>query len=139
MGVYATFDMKYDITLRSDIERLIDAFYEKVKADPVIGYIFNDIARVDWPRHLPIMYDFWEFLLLNGKNYTGNPIQKHFDLHEKHPLRAEHFDRWLVLFQATVDELFAGPVADDAKGRAAAIAGVWKPKFIHPGGIGKLS
>lgn len=131
--------MKPDITTRDDIKYLIDTFYEKVKADPVIGYIFNDIAHVDWPKHLPVMYDFWEFLLLNGKNYTGNPIQKHFDLHDKHPLTAEHFDRWLVLFQATVDELFSGQTADEAKNRAAAIAGVWKPKFVHLGGIGKLS
>jgi len=139
MGDYVTFDMKPDITHRSDIKLTIDTFYEKVKADPVIGYIFNDIAHVDWPKHLPVMYDFWEFLLLNGKNYTGNPIQKHFDLHDKHPLTAEHFDRWLVLFQTTVEELFSGPVADEAKNRAAAIAGVWKPKFVHLGGIGKLN
>lgn len=139
MGAYAIFNMKPDISDKSDIKILIDAFYEKVKADRVIGYIFTDIAHVDWPRHLPVMYDFWEFLLLNGKNYTGNPIQKHFDLHEKHPLQAEHFDQWLSLFQSTVDELFSGPVADEAKSRAAAIAGVWKPKFVHPGGIGKVS
>ena len=130
---------KPDIFDRQDIKLLIDTFYEKVKSDPVIGYIFNDIARVDWPRHLPVMYDFWEFLLLSGKNYTGNPIQKHFDLHEKHPLRAEHFDRWLALFLSAVDDLFSGPVADEAKNRATGIAGVWKPKFVHPGGIGKIS
>lgn len=131
--------MQPDIATREDIQLLINTFYEKVKADPVIGYIFNDIARVDWPKHLPVMYDFWEFLLLNGKNYGGNPIQKHFDLHDKHPLTAEHFDRWLALFLGTADELFSGPVADEAKNRAAAIAGVWKPKFVHPGGIGRLS
>ena len=121
--------MKTDITTRADIERLIDAFYDHVKADPLIGYIFNDIARVDWSHHLPVMYDFWEFLLLNGENYRSNPIQKHFDLHAKHRLRAEHFDRWLSLFQSTVDEHFAGPRADDAKFRAYAIAETWKPKF----------
>ena len=121
--------MLHDITTRADIERLIDTFYERVKADPLIGYIFNEVARVDWAHHLPIMYDFWEFLLLSGENYRGNPIQKHFDLHAKHALRPEHFDRWLALFQATVDELFAGRRADDAKFRAYAIAETWKPKF----------
>ena len=131
--------MQPDISTREDIQLLINTFYEKVKVDPVIGYIFNDIARVDWPKHLPVMYDFWEFLLLNGKNYGGNPIQKHFDLHDKHPLTAEHFDRWLALFLSTADELFSGPVADEAKHRAAAIAGVWKPKFVHPGGIGRMA
>jgi hypothetical protein len=54
MGDYVIFNMKPDITHRSDIKRLIDTFYEKVKADSVIGYIFNDIAHVDWPKHLPV-------------------------------------------------------------------------------------
>lgn len=121
--------MKPDIKFREDIEILINTFYEKVKADPLIGFIFNDVARVDWPQHLPVMYDFWEFLLLDGRNYTGNPIQKHLDLHLKEPLRAEYFDRWLSLFQATVDELFSGQKADDAKFRAYAISETWKPKF----------
>jgi hemoglobin len=128
---------KTDISAAADIKILIDAFYAKVQADDVIGYIFNDIAKVDWAHHLPVMYAFWEFLLLgNADAYRGNPIQKHFDLHQKHPLKAEHFDRWVALFQATVDELFAGPAADNAKFRAWAIAETWKPKF--DGGIGVI-
>ncbi|TNE50970.1 MAG: group III truncated hemoglobin [Bacteroidetes bacterium] len=126
---------KPDITFRSDIEQLVDRFYDKVKADPVIGYIFTEIVQVDWPKHLPVMYNFWEFLLLQGKNYQGNPIEKHFDLHRLHPLTADHFDRWLMLFQGTVDDLFAGPVADDAKFRAYAIAETWKPKFTGGHGV----
>lgn len=122
--------MKPDIVHSADVKALIDAFYAKVQKDEVIGYIFNDIAQVDWPHHLPVMYAFWGFLLLgNADSYRGNPIQKHFDLHQKHPLKAEHFDRWVTLFQTTVDELFAGPTADNAKFRAFAIAETWKPKF----------
>lgn len=122
-----------DISSPADIKTLIDAFYAKVQADDVLGHIFNEVAQVDWPHHLPIMYAFWEFLLLgNADAYRGNPIQKHIDLHQKHPLKAEHFDRWLSLFQATVDEHFSGPVADDAKLRAWAIAETWKPKFDGP-------
>ncbi|MCW5922305.1 MAG: group III truncated hemoglobin [Saprospiraceae bacterium] len=122
-----------DISSPADIKTLIDAFYAKVQADDVLGHIFNEVAQVNWPHHLPIMYAFWEFLLLgNADAYRGNPIQKHVDLHQKHPLKAEHFDRWLSLFQATVDEHFTGPVADDAKFRAWAIAETWKPKFDGP-------
>jgi hemoglobin len=124
---------KTDISTPVDIKNLIDAFYAKVQADEVIGYIFNDIAKVDWAHHLPIMYSFWEFLLLgNAGAYKGNPIQKHQDLHQKHPLKAIHFDRWVALFQATTDELFDGPTADNAKFRAFAIAETWKPKFEGP-------
>ncbi|MCC7466044.1 MAG: group III truncated hemoglobin [Saprospiraceae bacterium] len=122
-----------DIQTSADIRLLIDTFYEKVKADEVIGYIFNDIAQVDWAHHLPIMYAFWEFLLLDTPDaYRGNPIQKHLDLHQKVRLKAEHFYRWLLLFQSTVDELFQGSSADNAKFRAYAISETWKPKFDGP-------
>lgn len=125
--------MKPDISNSADIRTLIDAFYEKVKKDEVIGFIFNDVAQVDWPHHLPIMYSFWEFLLLGTPDaYRGNPIQKHLDLHLKIPLKNEHFDRWVSLFQSTVDELFEGPNAESAKFRGYAIAETWKPKFDGP-------
>ena len=123
----------HDITNASDIKTLIDHFYGKVQQDEAIGYIFNEIAQVNWEHHLPIMYAFWEFLLLNSSDtYRGNPIQKHFDLHQKHPLKAADFDRWLLLFQSSVDELFAGPTAETAKFKAYAIAETWKPKFDGP-------
>jgi len=122
-----------DISTPADIRLLIDTFYTKVQADEVIGYIFNDIAQVNWPHHLPVMYAFWEFLLLGTPDaYRGNPIQKHFDLHQKHPLQAAHFDRWVALFKSAVDELFVGPTAENAKFRAFAIAETWKPKFDGP-------
>jgi hemoglobin len=35
-----------------------------------------------------------------------------------------HFDRWLELFRNTVDRLFAGPNAEEAKLRALSIATV---------------
>lgn len=122
-----------DITTPADVRQLIDQFYYKVRADDVLGYIFNEVAQVDWPHHLPVMYAFWEFLLLDTADaYRGNPIQKHMDLHRRHPLKVEHFDRWVTLFHSTVDELFSGPKAEDAKFRAFAIAETWKPKFDGP-------
>ena len=124
---------KPDISHSEDIRKLINTFYDKVQADDQLGYIFNEVAQVDWEKHLPVMYDFWEFLLLDKSDaYKGNPIQKHFDLHAKHPLKAAHFDRWLALFQSTVDELFEGPAAENAKFRAFAISETWKPKFDGP-------
>ena len=63
--------MKKDIETRNDIESLVDHFYEIVKADDVIGYIFTDVAQVNWKKHLPIMYDFWE----NALFYTGSHVQ----------------------------------------------------------------
>lgn len=120
---------KPDIVHRDDIKKLIDAFYEKVKTDDTIGYIFNDVAKVDWPHHLPRMYAFWEFLLLHGESYQGNPIEPHRKLHEKVSLKKEFFDRWLTLFRETIDENFSGRNAEEAKNKANLIALTWIPKF----------
>jgi hemoglobin len=121
--------MKTDIATSEDIKTLVDSFYEKVQADDVIGYIFNDIVNVDWPHHLPRMYAFWEFLLLGNDTYRGNPMEVHQKLHQIVPLTEVHFTRWLHLFHQTVDDLFEGLVAEDAKNRSSLIVSTWKPKF----------
>lgn len=126
-----------DLQSRADIERLINAFYDKVKADPSIGYIFNDVARVDWSHHLPIMYDFWESVLFANAIYKGNPMQVHFELHRKEPLHHEHFETWLSLFDQTVDELFQGTHAAMIKQKAHSIAWLMEHKIQqgNPGGL----
>lgn len=121
--------VKPDISTSTDIQLLINTFYEKVRKDDTIGYIFNDIAKVDWEKHLPRMYSFWEFLLLGGDTYKGNPMEVHQKLHRMVPLTEAHFNRWLELFRGTVDENFAGLVAEEAKNRASLIVLTWKPKF----------
>jgi hemoglobin len=113
-----------DITSREDIELLITRFYDKVKQDPVIGFIFNDIVKVNWEEHLPIMFDFWETLLLNKTSYTRNTMGIHFDINRKVKLEDVHFNRWIELFTSTVDELFRGETASSAKKRAKSIAEV---------------
>jgi hemoglobin len=88
----------------------------------VIGYLFNDVAKVDWGHHLPRMYDFWETVLFHTASFKGNPIPKHINLHRQSPLAKEHFSRWVALFTATVEELFEGEKAELAKQRAMSIA-----------------
>ena len=123
--------MKPDITSSEDIRTLINNFYDKVKTDDVIGFVFNDIAHVDWDHHLPRMYAFWEFLLLGKDTYQGNPMEVHQRLHQKVALKGEFFERWLSLFHQTIDEHFAGLVAEEAKNRSKLIVLTWKPKFAH--------
>jgi hemoglobin len=125
--------MKPDIETSDDIKLLINTFYEKVRKDDVIGYIFNDIAKVDWEKHLPKMYAFWEFLLLGKDSYQGNPLEVHRHLHQQVRLKDEHFDRWLKIFHETVDELFEGKTAEDARSRSQLIAMTWRPKFTERG------
>lgn len=108
-----------DILARKDIVTLVNAFYDKVIADPLLGPVF---AHVDWPHHLPIMYDFWSSMLLGDQTYKGNPLQKHLPL----PIDASHFSQWLALFTITVDENFNGEKADEAKLRAQSIAKVFQ-------------
>ena len=123
--------MKKDIENRADIEVLIKGFYDKVKQDLVIGYLFNDVAKVKWAKHLPVMYDFWEGIVFNKNTYTGNPIPVHQKLNTLSPLKQEHFKQWLHLFTTTVDELFEGPKAELAKQRAVGIATVMQIKIFN--------
>jgi len=116
--------MKKDITTRADIEQLIIAFYEKVKLDTTIGFIFNEVVKINWAHHIPIIVDFWESILLDNPVYKKNAMEVHYDLNKKAPLQKEHFESWMHLFATTVDELFEGKIATSAKVRAQSIASV---------------
>ncbi len=111
-----------DIASRNEVIRLVDAFYHRVRGDALLGPIFTDVARVDWAGHLPKMYDFWESVLFGTATFKGNPLAVHSALARQTPLTSREFDRWVALFHATVDDLFAGTVADAVKLRATRIA-----------------
>jgi len=123
--------MKTDIRDRNDIELLVNTFYDKVKPDPVIGYFFKEVVPVNWNKHLPVMYDFWENIVFATGSYEGNPMVQHKHLHKKSPMKMEHFQRWIMLFTETVDELFAGEKAILIKQRATSIATVMQIKIIY--------
>jgi hemoglobin len=114
--------MKTDIKNRADIEKLVDVFYSKIKSDSKISYFFNDVVHVNWEKHLPKMYDFFENILFSSGNYEGNPMQAHEELHKKSEVKTEHFQHWISLFGTTVDELFIGVKAEEIKQRAVNIA-----------------
>jgi len=122
--------MKKDIRNRKDIENLVNAFYEKVKTDEIIGYLFTDIAKVNWELHLPKMYDFWENVLFQSANYNGNPMVVHKNLHQKSTMNQAHFQQWRELFNQTVDSLFVGTKADEIKNRAMNISAVLMHKTL---------
>lgn len=103
---------------RDDVIHMVNEFYAKVQKDELIGPIFNDQAKVDWSKHLPKMYDFWEDLLFHQDNYSGRPFPPHIPL----GLEQRHFERWVHLFLATVEENFYGFKADEVKTRAQKIA-----------------
>lgn len=111
-----------DIQSRADIEKLVNHFYSKVQADSLLSPVFS---HVDWPHHLPIMCDFWSLTLLGVPGYRNNMVQKHLNL----PIKPAHFTQWLSLFNSSVDELFVGEKAEEAKSRAYSMAVVIQVKL----------
>jgi hemoglobin len=110
-----------DIQDRADCERLVRAFYAKALDDPMIGWLFTDVAKLDLEAHVPTITSFWETMLLGERSYAGGAFAPHASLHRKAGLRGPHFDRWLMLWTATVDELFAGARAEEAKAHAVRV------------------
>ena len=111
--------VKKDIQGIEDIKVLVDIFYDKVAMDELLAPIFNFRLSSYWQPHLEKMYSFWNAALFGQKGYVGNPFAKHATME----LTAEHFNRWISMFNETIDEHFEGPVADDARKRALIMAG----------------
>ena len=113
---------------RADIEDIVARFYATVLDDGIIGFIFTDVAKIELEHHLPIIVNFWadslfQFKDADGKNsYTGNPLQKHLEVHQKLPLRPGHFTRWLFLFNKAVDAQHQGLNAQAMKNKAEQVA-----------------
>ncbi|NRT13730.1 hemoglobin [Flavobacterium sp. 28A] len=116
-----------DISTLDDIKLLVDTFYDKVQKDDFIGPIFNNKIGNRWPEHLEKMYHFWQTILLEVHSYSGSPFPPHKHL----PVDKEHFDRWMKIFVATVDTLFEGPIADEAKLRAKNMAEMFNYKINY--------
>lgn len=95
---------------------LVDRFYEKVRADPELGPVFN-AAIDDWPEHIRMLTAFWSSVALGTRSYRGNPMSAH----RPHPIRAEHFDRWLSLWRATAIDVLPAEHVDRVCGYAEKI------------------
>lgn len=116
-----------DISTIDDIRLLVDNFYGKVRQDGHIGPIFNGVIGDRWLAHLEKMYRFWQTVLLEEHTYYGSP----FPPHARMPLEKDHFDTWLALWFETVDRLFEGPKAAEAKWRAGKMAEMFLSKIIY--------
>ena len=122
-----------DIETHEDCEALVRAFYGRALDDPVIGFIFTDVAKLDLETHIPVVTAFWETLLLGAQTYDRGAFHPHAALHRKVELLPGHFERWLALWYQTVDELFAGPRALLAKSHAFRLANAFRMRLgAHP-------
>ena len=113
------------------IKLLVDSFYEKIQVDPLLSPIFTEVAQVDWGKHLPKMYAFWESIILGNNAYDGHPFRPHLIVNQQHTLTIDHFERWLALFSETLTELFTGDTAEQVRQRATQIALVWNNKLEY--------
>lgn len=118
-----------DIEGLEDIKVFVDDFYQKVREDDFIGPIFMK-AIADWTPHLEKMYAFWNAALFGVPGFKGNPFAKHTPL----GIIPAHFDRWIVLFNETIDHNFEGVMADDAKNRAQLMAVMFMKRLATLGG-----
>ncbi|MGG8494796.1 group III truncated hemoglobin [Tenacibaculum sp. TC6] len=116
---------KREITTREDVFLLVSTFYNRIKQDDFIGPIFlKTIPEQDWEAHLEKLTDFWETNLFFVRKFKGNPMKAHKDVDQEfnYSISQEHFGRWLQLWFSTIDDLFTGEKAHEAKERARNIA-----------------
>ncbi len=109
---------KGDIQTKKDIVFLVDNFYDTIKDDDLIADIFNKHMDLSFEDHLPVMYSFWQSVLLGTSSYKGNVMLAHIKLNKKVPLKESHFNRWVELWNSAIDNSFEGEIAEEAKKRA---------------------
>ncbi len=118
---------KRDITTLDDIKLLVDSFYGKVREDDLLADIFNERIQDRWTAHLEKRVRFWQTVLLEEHTYDGSPFLPHAKL----PVDAEHFERWLKLFNETVNTLFEGEKARRAKWQGERMAEMFLYKINY--------
>ncbi len=115
--------MKQDIQTRADVHLLVSSFYKKVRSDSVLGPFFEPIIK-DWDAHIERLTTFWETSLFMTRKleqkYHGDPLQVHVkvDKDNNQSITELHFGLWLNLWFETIEELFKGEHAENAKRRA---------------------
>lgn len=109
-----------------DLARLVARFYASVRADALIGPIFND-AIDDWPLHLDRLTAFWSSLMLTSGRYKGAPMAAH--LKHRARMTPAMFDRWLALWRAATDAEMSPAIAKSMQVKAERIAQNFKFAF----------
>ena len=122
--------MKQDILSRKDIHFIITEFYKKLVSDDEMIPFFETIVKQNHlESHIDVITDFWQDILLYTSTYKNNVLQKHLDFNKNIVFKKEHFTKWLLYFQTTIDDSFEGQNAQNMKDRASSIAMVMQVKF----------
>ena len=111
-----------DLADRADIHALLSEFYGRVLVDDLLAEPFTEVRAKGLDSHLPVMCDFWETMLLRARLYQRSALEVHRVVHHNHRLDDRHFIRWLTLWLDTVDAMYSGPIAEQAKTQGRRIA-----------------
>jgi hemoglobin len=120
----------HDLDDPGDVAEMVRRFYRDVAQDDLLGPMFNDVAKVDWSEHLPKLTAFWCRALFGLPGYSGNPFRAHRDVHEQRAFTTAHFERWLSLFEETIDLGWSGANASRAKALAQNVARVHAGQLV---------
>jgi hemoglobin len=110
-----------DLSTPAAIHDLVTNFYREIVFDDLLAPVFDEVAEVDWPTHIPNLIDYWCWIVLGTPGYRGAVTAAHRHLHSQRAITPAHCDRWFELWCSTIDESWAGPHADRAKSHAAVL------------------
>lgn len=113
---------KIDLDTPETIKVFVEEFYEKVLADEILAPIFIDVAKINIEEHFLKIRSYWEKMLLKNPEYKRHMMNIHRAVHANFPFTDKEFERWVALFLETIEEKYAGPMADRAKKLATTIA-----------------
>jgi hemoglobin len=115
--------MAYEALSEAAIRTVLDAFYEKVRADPDLGPVFAKAIPDDaWPAHMAVIQDFWSSVMLKTGRYKRNPFAVHMGVEGISP----------ALFHAVLGP----PLAEEMHDRAIRIGeSLQAGLFFRPGAI----
>lgn len=110
--------MHYELN-RDAIATLVGDFYADIRRDSLLQPVFDGAIGADWAPHLARMVDFWCSVMLRSAEFKGNVYGTHMQLRG---IEAEHFRRWLGLFEQHVRRLFVPAEAEAFLAAARRIA-----------------
>ena len=87
---------------------MVETFYGRIQADPILGPVFEARLAGRWPEHLERMKMFWQSVALRNGVYSGRPVPAHLKVGG---LNEPLFANWLTLFGQTLDDIGPTPEA----------------------------
>lgn len=106
-------------TDEAQLASFVHAFYSRVRADQLLGPVFNDSVH-DWPRYLKTFEDIWSSVKFRTGQYTAHSIPE--GLKHKQSITTELFRSWLTSWRDTAEELMRQSAAAVLQFKAAQMA-----------------